>query len=143
MDQPPSGQDVVSERGSLLFYVVLISLAATGVNYAFTWREVIVAYLYETIGSNWTKAVIGSSVLLTGWIAHRFKQKRQILYGLCEVIFAGASAVHVAGRLAPGKGVSTQWGALIGFAYVVARGFGNISKGREKLLNTAPEPRPK
>ncbi len=137
MDQSHIRQDITAERGSLLLYVFSISVAAIGVNYAFTWRGVIVAYLYENIGSYWTKAIISSSVLATGWIAYRFKKKRQILYGLCEVIFAATSAVHVVGRLAPGMEVPVQWGALIGFAYVVARGLGNISDGKEKLFQKA------
>jgi hypothetical protein len=115
-------------------------MTATAVHYAFTWREDILDRLYKTVGPHVAHAVIVLSVGLAGLIAYIFKKVNQLLYGLSEVVFAGASAVHVAGSLTARDAMVTQWAALIGFAYLISRGLGNISEGAEKLADFLTRP---
>jgi hypothetical protein len=75
---------------------------------------------------------IAVAVVFIGIAAHLFKRKNQILYGQVEVAIGAASAFTIAAGIKPAEAFS-RWVALVGCAYVVARGFNNWSDGLMRL----------
>jgi hypothetical protein len=66
-------------------------------------------------------------IIAIGAGAHVFKSRNKLRYGQTEVLFGGASAVKIATGMRPGESLFSQWVALAGAAYVVARGLNNWS----------------
>jgi hypothetical protein len=66
-------------------------------------------------------------IIAIGAGAHVFKSRNRLRYGQTEVLFGGASAVKIATGMHPGESLFSQWVALAGAAYVVARGLNNWS----------------
>ncbi len=50
-------------------------------------------------------------------------------YGIAEIAFGGISSIVVVAGLTPGEIILSRWTALVGAAYVIARGLGNASEG--------------
>jgi len=91
-------------------------------------------YLYaiDTIGLQSTQVGMGVLVILGGLVAYRFKTKNQVIYGLVEIIFAGALGVATAKQITPTTQPTGVVAAIIGAIYVVSRGVGNIADGWKK-----------
>ena len=71
-------------------------------------------------------------VLGFGYAAHWFKTKSQYWYGCSEVAMATALALNVARGMNPGEPMFSRWAALVGTAYIVARGLSNISDAKKE-----------
>ena len=96
-----------------------------------------VNFLEQRIGIQRTQYVIAASVVSAGITAHFFRKAHRLLYGLIEVAFAGIAAIRISPHLQPQQILFTQWVALVGCAYVVARGLNNVSEARRKATNRA------
>ena len=118
-----------------------IAITVIAVHYTFAWGKVILRHLYRALGQRLAQTVICLGVGLAGLSAYVFKKVSQLLYGISEVIFAGASAIHVVGKLSPGAAMATQWATLIGCVYIISRGLGNISEGIDKPVDFVTTPR--
>jgi hypothetical protein len=98
-------------------------------------------FLVHTIGLVATQALTTVIVLGLGYGAYRFKLKSKLYYGYLEIMFGSFSAAAVVWRvhfaaadftnLSIGQGV-----ALVGSAYVVARGLSNSHEARAALANS-------
>ena len=104
------------------------ALAFGAINYG---RQVF-DWLNHIIGLYAAQAVVAVSVVGLGTLAHLFKKKNQLWYGVCEISFAAVSAFQVALSMKPSETVLAQWATLVAAAYVVARGLNNISEFHEK-----------
>ena len=103
---------------------------------ALAWALMINQLLYKLPGkyANW----FAVAVLPAGYFASRFKQKNQWRYGLVEVVVGIATAFGVTVQL---KGVQPPQGlTLVAAAYVVARGFNNMSDARKKAIDEHRSP---
>ena len=89
--------------------------------------------MFRFFGVNFARFLIGSFVMLAGLGATLFKLKNQMWYGMVEWIFGVCAGFAIAFSMSPAKGLSTQWVALIGCAYVIARGFNNMIEAGAKL----------
>jgi hypothetical protein len=87
-------------------------------------------------GLHMTQVVVSITIIGTGVAAYFFKRWNQGLYGLVEMIFAAAAVFGVARTLTPQKLLLAQWATLGGFAYVVARGWGNVWDYRQTMQPT-------
>lgn len=96
------------------------------------------AFLYRTLGRFGAQASVACAVLVVGGVAHLFKQKNQFWYGILEVGFAGGCAVSIASGMSPKEALFSQWVALGGTAYVVARGLNNISEAKRRNASKIP-----
>jgi hypothetical protein len=73
------------------------------------------------------RVALAVAIITIGAGAHVFKSRNKLRYGQTEVLFGGASAVKIATGMRPGESLFSQWVALAGAAYVVARGLNNWS----------------
>jgi hypothetical protein len=78
------------------------------------------------------RVALGIGIIAVGAGAHFFKKRNKMRYGQTEVLFGGASAVKIATGMHPGESLFSQWVALAGAAYVVARGLNNWSEALEE-----------
>ncbi len=74
------------------------------------------------LGAHIAQTILASVVLATGVGAHWFKRKHKGWYGVTEIIFGSVLAFRVTLAMSIGQAVLSQWTALIGCAYVIARG---------------------
>jgi hypothetical protein len=65
-----------------------------------------------------------------GAFGHWFRSKNRVLYGLVEIAFGVAYAFSISQGLDPVKPAMSQIIALMGCAYIIARGFENLAKAR-------------
>jgi hypothetical protein len=86
------------------------------------------------IGVHAAQGLAAIGVVAVGSLAAYFKKKRLLWFGTVEVFFGAATAVKVASGLTPGQIILSQWTALLGAAYIVARGLDNISDARAQVL---------
>jgi hypothetical protein len=89
------------------------------------------SYLVAHIGLHGTQYLIVLLVSLAGVTAYWFKRHNQRLYGLVEIVFALISATSLASGLTPGQAMISRWAALVGCAYILARGVNNYSDGKQ------------
>jgi hypothetical protein len=108
------------------FFVTLMVLSTGYLGRLFTG-------LVHRLGLQLAQIVVCIGIVGIGVGAHFFKKKYQFWYGVVEVCFAVATAINIAGRLSPGQQLLSQWTALAGCAYVVARGLNNIAESKAKL----------
>jgi hypothetical protein len=73
----------------------------------------------------WFRTTVAVAALVIGWGAHYFKLRNQQHYGTVEIIFGAVSAFKVVETLDPRELVLSQWAALVGAVYIIARGLGN------------------
>ena len=92
-------------------------------------------YASKIVGLYGAQAIVALAVIAIGVGAHKLKQKKQRWYGRIEVAFGAAAAVNLCFTLLPGQSLFSQWAALIGCAYIIARGLGNYTDAKE-----APKP---
>lgn len=92
----------------------------------------ILPFLGRILGLYGTRVVIFCVVVGFGISAHVWKRKNQYTYGFGEVLFACMATGYIAFRIVPGQSVLSQWIALMGAAYVIARGLNNISDAKGK-----------
>ncbi len=78
--------------------------------------------------------LFGTGVSVLGWTAHWFKLRNQIWYGAIEVVFGMISGFDISADFSINRPLAPQFAALIGCAYVIARGLNNVDEGRVKLL---------
>lgn len=86
--------------------------------------------LVSEVGSHAIQIGIAVATITIGTLAHWLRGKNQTLYGLIEIAFAVASAFVITQGMSTAKGLLAQVTALVGCAYVVARGLGNVAEGR-------------
>ncbi len=123
------------EKPPLSLLYVGIPSAAFGLGLvvaATTYGGRLYEWVYRAVGLHTTQVLVAVFVVGTGIFAHLFKKKNQMFYGICEVFFAAASAFQISLTMKPGETVLSQWAALVGASYVVARGLNNISEYRQK-----------
>lgn len=89
-------------------------------------------FLVSSLGLHVAQIFVSTSVILAGIAAHLFKKRNQMMYGLVEVAFAAAFAFSISAGLSPEKVFLSQWAALVGCAYVVARGLNNFTDGQKQ-----------
>jgi hypothetical protein len=80
---------------------------------------------------------VAVTVVSAGWSAHHFKRLNQLVYGYVEVFFGTISAIAIVSRTNFAAVQFTtltlaQYGALVGCAYVVARGLNNVQDSRDR-----------
>jgi hypothetical protein len=85
----------------------------------------------RTIGTYLTHLIIGAVVVFLGIAAHWFKGKNQRWYGMVEVLFGSISGFGIALNISPRNSWLTQGAALVGCAYVIARGLNNIADAKK------------
>jgi hypothetical protein len=92
----------------------------------------VLAYLMLTLGLAGIHVAIGAGVIVAGMCAYIFKLRNQALYGIVEIVVAGATGIAVAKKI----GTVSQWTGsmqtLVAAIYVVSRGAGNYFDGLEK-----------
>ena len=111
----------------LSFLAVLITFLMMGHG-----EQVFHASINE-FGLHVTQILVSVIIIGLGVTAHFFKRWHQGLYGLVEMIFAAAAVFGVARTLTAQKLLLAQWATLAGFAYVVARGWGNVWDYRQTM----------
>jgi hypothetical protein len=84
-------------------------------------------------GLHMTQLLVSITIIGIGVAAYFFKRWNQGLYGLVEMVFAAAAVFGVARTLTPQRLLLAQWATLGGFAYVVARGWGNVWDYRQTM----------
>jgi hypothetical protein len=120
---------------------VAIMLAFIVVRGAIRYGPGVFSFCYRIFGLYGAQGGVALLVVLVGFAAHRFKQKRQRWYGLTEVAFGAVSGVSICFRLAPGASMFSQWAALVGCTYVIARGLNNIAEAKMKgIMDVRPAP---
>jgi hypothetical protein len=97
-------------------------------------------FLVRTFGLHGTQALTILIVLGFGYVAHQFKLRNKLYYGYLEILFGVVSATMVVTRVNFAAVEFTdltlsQMVALIGAAYVVARGLTNCHEARAALAN--------
>jgi hypothetical protein len=92
------------------------------------------SYLGHLLGVRGAQIVLITVICAAGWFAHEYKRRQQIRYGMLEVLFGVVSAVSVGLSMIPGNSTLTQWVALVGSGYVIARGLNNVRDGRTEKL---------
>ena len=85
------------------------------------------------LGLHGIQITLLTSVIAIGWIAHKFKMRNQLWYGVVEIFFGIGSGASVSFSMSPGRAMFAQLVTLAGCAYVVARGFNNVTEARAKL----------
>jgi hypothetical protein len=60
------------------------------------------------------------------------KEKNLWRYGMVEIAFGVAASISITFRMNLNQSVLAQWVALVGCAYVVARGLNNLGEARRK-----------
>jgi hypothetical protein len=91
-------------------------------------------FLLRSLGLYGLRILIGLVSVSMGIGAWLFKRTDLFAYGIAEIAFGGVSSIALVAGLRPGEIILSRWTALVGAAYVVARGLGNASEGR-KLQN--------
>jgi hypothetical protein len=124
--------------GESLLRIVLSTLLGLGMTFVFAEAQQhgakLFFYLGRLLGVRGAQVVLIVCVCVTGWFAHEYKRRQQIRYGMLEVLFGVVSAVSVGFSMIPGNSTLTQWVALVGSGYVIARGLNNVSDGRTEKL---------
>lgn len=101
------------------------------------WLGGYLAKIVAVLGIYLTQLLAVCIVIGLGWTAHWFKQRNQLYYGYLEIVFGSFSAIAIVHRIQfSASGVLSlglaQVAALVGAAYVVARGLNNCSEARRK-----------
>jgi len=113
----------------LIFGAVFI-LLRTGIRYA----PEGFALASRVLGLYGAQAGVGVAVIACGVGAHRFKQKKQHWYGMVEVAFGALGGLSICFTLLPGQTLFSQWVALMGCVYVIARGLNNIAEAKATMM---------
>lgn len=119
--------------------LIYLSLVMSPLPVAFgiyTYADEVLPFLARVLGLYGMRGVIFGVVVGFGFCAHLWKRKNQYTYGMGEVIFACMATAFIAFRIIPGQSVLSQWVALGGAAYVVARGMNNIVEAKKVMLST-------
>ena len=99
-----------------------------------TYGDRVLPFLARVLGLYGMRCVVLGAVIGFGFCAHFWKRKHQYTYGVGELIFACMATAFIAFRIIPGQSVLSQWVALGGAAYVIARGLNNVSEAKEKAI---------
>lgn len=127
-----------SARNHILLAVIAFSIVVGISNLIHRYGAHAYLTTERALGGETTSFLIGLVVLCLGLGAATFKHKNKEWYGLVEFIFGLASAYSIAFSMAPEKSTPAQWASLVGSAYVIARGAGNMSEAyAEKQRMTA------
>jgi hypothetical protein len=84
------------------------------------------------IGFRGVQTLVSLAILGAGVFAFWFKRKRQLWYALFEVAFGSASGVNISFSTAHSGPLFAQWAAMVGCAYVIARGLNNFAEAKDK-----------
>jgi hypothetical protein len=82
-------------------------------------------WLSQSIGVQSAHIGIWLFVCVIGVAAHTFKLVNKFRYGITEIAFGVISSGVIVFRISPNDSVFSQWAALVGCAYVIARGMNN------------------
>jgi hypothetical protein len=126
-DRPLWKSAVVGTAASL----VLFALADLSLPYF----DLFLATHEVLLGSTEIRVILALVVVLLGVSAHVFKRKNKLRYGQLEVLVGVISAFGIATGVAAGQSLFSRGIALVGAAYVVARGLNNWSEELEQNGN--------
>ncbi len=116
---------LISLVGFVLFNVVTTTLTSIVMFFGEPWMKQHPRYALQI------SVVVFAGLI--GFGAHHFKRMSKTLYGVCEVLFAVLYAMSNANRIDPAKpDQQFVWVAILGSAYIVARGLNNISEAVEE-----------
>jgi len=122
---------------------LFISAAVTGLVVFFLDHFAAQVYGYlrgaNTIFRVISRVIFAFCVVALGYAAYRFKRSNQSWYGISEISFGFFSALATVWSV--GDFATTNWVAIVGSTYVVARGVSNYwdyqSQGRLPTIETA------
>ena len=91
------------------------------------------ALTLQKLGLQTTQLLLSAVIMGLGGLAYVFKQKDQRMYGIIEIIFAGAASVITSRQVRLGGDLASPIASLVGCVYIVSRGLNNYSDGLRKL----------
>ena len=91
-------------------------------------------YAGRVLGVRGAEILIIVIIFGAAWLAHEYKRKQQIRYGLLEVAFGILAVTNVALGMIPGSSTLSQGVALVASGYIIARGLNNVRDGRAEKL---------
>ncbi len=94
--------------------------------------------LISAVGVTNTEFIVAAAVIALGILAFEFKRRNQMMYGLFEIAFGVASAFAVIAKMKPEVTSVSDWTALAGCVYIVARGISNASDARLTANSRSP-----
>lgn len=137
VDKDLKQDEPLKEIGVTIGYIAATSAPVLVAYVIATYGEKILPALNLALGLYGTRFLIFCTVIAFGIGAHSWKQRDQKTYGLGEMIFAITATGFIAFRIVPGQSLLSQWVALGGSAYVVARGMNNFTEAKEKKKKSA------
>jgi hypothetical protein len=119
----------------LIWYVILFTSVMLFFTFATDYPQV-PAKIVAVLGLHLTQLLAAVVVAALGFAASEFKLRSKLYYGTIEVFFGVISSIAVLTKVhftpVPVSQMSlAQVTALVGSAYVVARGFTNIREGKQ------------
>jgi hypothetical protein len=121
-----------------IYVFTMLALSLTGLSAAVpNLDERFLRSVTAVFGLHLTQLLVSVLVIAVGWSAHRFKLRNKLWYGYVEVVFGAGSAIAVVSRVnfaaIEFRSLTlAQYAALVGTAYVVARGLNNITEAKER-----------
>lgn len=119
-------------RASLATFISSL-ICFAGIGYFATHGTNGLSVLTRLFGLYGMRVFVGVVVVGCGIAGYFWKRKNQYSYGLGEIVFGVLVIFYVTFRIEPGNSYLSQWSALVGSAYVIARGLNNRADGRAKL----------
>lgn len=110
----------------------ILMLIAGILEYAIWLGPKVFAFVYRVVGPYGAQGGTAVLVFVCGIAAHWFKRKNQRWYGRVEVLVGALSGIRICFSLAPHTSMFSQSVALVGCAYVIARGLNNITEANGK-----------
>ena len=86
------------------------------------------------LGAHGAQFLVATLIIASGFLAHEFKKKDQLMYGRVEICFGISSAIALSFSISPIDMHLTQWASLLGAAYVIARGRNNAHDAMRTLI---------
>jgi cell division protein FtsW (lipid II flippase) len=120
--------------GASIFAAVIIGIFGAIIAVAADRGEEILQSINRQFGTKAVRFSIAVFLMLTGYMAYRWKQIDQRWYGRFEVGFGCAAVIFITLILNPDKSLVGQWVGLGSATYVIARGLNNVSEANEKTL---------
>jgi len=119
-------------KASISAFISSVILFA-GIGYFVTYGPNALSILTRLFGLYGMRLLVGVVVVGCGITGYFWKRKNQYTYGLGEIAFGMLVTFYVTLRIESEHSYLSQWSALVGAAYVIARGLNNRADGRAKL----------